>query len=168
MSNQVEIERKYVIKMPDLSRIRKEDGYTESGIVQIYISSGEGVTHRVRKRSFGTSVVYTETKKTRIDSMSSHEEEREISEEEFSSLSRKIKEGTRPLIKTRYTFSRNGITFEIDVYPEWSKTAIMETELENREVSVEMPDFIEIVSEVTGERKYSNAFMSSVFPEELI
>ena len=168
MAKGIEIERKYVIRMPDFEKIRKTDGYSESKIVQIYISSGEGVTHRVRKRSFGTSVVYTETKKTRIDSMSSHEEEREISEEEFSSLSRKIKEGTRPLIKTRYTFSRNGITFEIDVYPDWKQSAIMETELKNREESVKMPPFIDIIGEVTGDRRYSNAAMAQKFPEELI
>ena len=168
MSNQIEIERKYVIKKPSLDVIREKDGYTESAIVQIYLSSEEGVTRRVRKRSFPSRVIYTETKKTRIDSVSSYEEEREISEAEFLTLSRNVKEGTRPVIKTRYTFLFCGVTFEIDVYPDWEKTAIMETELENRETCAAMPDFIEIVSEVTGDRRYSNASMAHAFPDELI
>ena len=169
MPSQVEIERKYVIKMPDLARLVTEAEYTESRIVQIYLSSEAGVTHRVRSRSFSDNVtVYTETKKTRIDGMSAHEEEKEISESEFLTLSKGIKAGTRPVIKTRYTFLLGGVTFEIDVYPDWNKTAIMETELKSREESVKMPPFIEIVREVTGDRSYSNAAMAESFPRELI
>lgn len=168
MSKQVEIERKYVIKMPDLSLLKEKDGYSESKILQIYLTADAGVTHRIRKRSFAGFDSYTENKKTRIDAMSSYEEENEISEAEFAALSEKIKDGTNPILKTRYTFLFCGITFEIDVYPNWKRSAIMETELESREVSAQMPDFIEIISEVTGERKYSNASMAHAFPEELI
>ena len=168
MSKQVEIERKYVIKMPNVELLKTKEGYSESNIVQIYLSSDAGVTHRVRKRSFEGFVQYTENKKIRIDTMSAYEEEREISEAEFLSLSGKIKEGTRPVIKTRYTFDFCGVTFEIDVYPDWKRSAILETELESRDVSVKMPEFIEIISEVTGDRSYSNASMAHAFPEELI
>lgn len=129
--------------------------------MQIYLASEHGITHRVRKRSFGDSEIYTETKKIRIDSISSVEEEKEISESEFQILSRNIRPGTRPVIKTRYTFDYKGVTFEIDMYPAWRRTAIMETELESREESVEMPDFIEIVREVTGQHRYSNSSMAN-------
>jgi len=168
MGNQIEIERKYVIKKPNIDSLRRERGYTESRIVQIYLESESGVTHRVRERRYSDSVIYTETRKTRIDYMSSHEEEHEISEAEFLSLSRKIKEGTRPILKTRYTFEYNGVTFEIDVYPDWKETAIMETELDSREKMVEIPSVLEIVKDVTGDSRYSNAAMSRAFPDELI
>ena len=168
MANQIEIERKYVIKKPDIDRLRKERGYTESRIVQIYLKSDPGVTHRVRERRYSDSVVYTETKKTRIDSMSSHEEEHEINEAEFHSLSRKIREGTRPVLKTRYTFEYKDVTFEIDVYPDWKNTAIMETELDSRDEEVEIPSILEIIKDVTGDRRYSNSAMSRTFPDELL
>ena len=168
MAKGIEIERKYVIRMPDFEKIRKTDGYSESKIVQIYLALGEGVTHRIRKRSFEHLTSYTETKKTRIDSVSAVEEENEISEAQFVILSAKIKSGTRPIIKTRYTFDYNEVTFEIDVYPDWKQSAIMETELKNREESVKMPPFIDIIGEVTGDRRYSNAAMAQKFPEELI
>jgi len=168
MPNQVEIERKYIIKMPSESILSAQNGYTVSKIVQIYLSSEADVTHRVRMRSFGDRVVYTETKKTRIDFISSHEEENEITEAEFCELSGKIKNGTRPVIKTRHTFVLDEVTFEIDVYPEWQNTAIMETELKSREETVKMPSFIEIVKDVTGDKNYSNASMAYAFPEELI
>ena len=168
MPKQIEIERKYVIKMPALDILKCRDGYTESKILQIYIESEAGVTHRIRKRSYENKSVYTQTKKSRIDSISSFEEENEISEERFCALSKEIKSGTLPVIKTRYTFTYNENTFEIDVYPNWKRSAIMETELASRDASVKMPPFIEIIREVTGDFRYSNAAMASEFPEELI
>ncbi len=168
MPKQIEIERKYVIKMPDFDLLRQERGYTESEILQIYIESQEGVTHRIRKRSYKGLTVYTETKKSRIDFISSIEEENEISEERFAELSEKIKTGTAPIIKTRHTFLYNENTFEIDVYQNRKGSAVMETELENREAAPEMPPFIEIIKEVTGDYRYSNAAMAADFPKEIV
>jgi CYTH domain-containing protein len=98
--------------------------------------------------------------------MSSHELEREIEREEFDALVQKIAAGSRPIVKTRHTFDYLGQTFEIDVYPDWERTCIMETELDSRDASPEIPDFIRIVAEVTGDKRYSNAAMSRSFPEE--
>lgn len=168
MSIPVEIERKYVIVMPDTDTLRSQSGYTVSEIEQTYIESAEHVTHRVRARRYADRVVYTETKKVRIDKMSAIEDEREISEREYLDLLAKRKTGTHTVRKTRHTFEHAGQIFEIDVYPEWVRTAVMETELESRGQTVSMPDFIRIVAEVTGDKKYSNASMSQIFPEELI
>ena len=166
MDAKIEIERKYIIKMPSLKEMQSMEDYTESKITQIYLESARGVTHRVRSRVYGGQAVYTETKKTRIDEMSVYEDEREISESEFAEKSKNIDKSTSPIFKTRYTFSYKGATIEIDAYPEWKKHAIMETELESREAVYEIPAFLEIVSEVTGEKEYSNAAMSKRFPPE--
>ena len=124
------------------------------------------MTHRIRSRIYPDRAVYTETKKVRIDKMSAYEDECEISESEFFEKSKKMDTATRPIIKTRYTFLYNGVTVEIDVYPEWKRCAIMEIELEKREESVEIPDFIEIIRDVTGDKAYSNAAMARAFPTE--
>ena len=84
MSIPVEIERKFVIAMPDISFISTLDGYSFSDIEQTYLCSDEGVTRRVRARKYQGRTVYTETKKMRIDKMSAHEDEREISREEYA------------------------------------------------------------------------------------
>ena len=166
--NQIEIERKYIIKKPTQSQIELMPEYCERDITQIYLSSPAGVTHRVREERYGDRTVYTETKKIRIDKMSVEEIESEITEREFSELSKKIKPGTRPIAKTRKSFVYKGQLFEIDVYSEWNSTAVMETELASRNTVVEMPDFIEIVKEVTGIYSYSNDSMAENFPEETL
>ena len=168
MSIPVEIERKYVIVMPDTDTLRSQSDYTVSEIEQTYSESAEHVTHRVRARRYSDRVVYTETKKVRIDKMSAIEDEREISEREYLDLLAKRKADTITLRKTRHTFEHAGQIFEIDVYPEWGRTAVMETELESRQQTVSMPDFIRIVAEVTGDKRYSNASMSQIFPDELL
>ena len=162
----LEIERKYIIEMPDVAILLKEEKYSSSEILQIYLPSEQGMTHRIRRRIFQDRTQYTETVKLRVDKMSSEEREGELSAEQFTHLSINIKEGTRPLNKTRHTFLYLGQLFEIDIYPEWHHTAIMETELSSRETQVKMPEFIRIIKEVTGDKAYSNASMSREFPKE--
>lgn len=164
----LEIERKYIIKMPNLSIIREKAGYTASKIRQIYIESKPHVTHRIRSREYDGKAVYTETKKIRVDKISAIEDERVISKEEFEELSLLKKSGTSVISKVRHTFPYSDFLIEIDVYPEWKSTAIMEIELRSRDETVNIPDFIEIISEVTGNKKYSNAAMSENFPEEIL
>ena len=63
MNVPVEIERKYVISLPDIARLKSQSGYTVSEIEQTYLESEPTVTHRVRARHRADRTVYTETKK---------------------------------------------------------------------------------------------------------
>lgn len=164
--NSIEIERKYIIEMPDVLYLRGLEGYSESEITQTYLKSEKEKTRRVRRRARGGAVEYTENEKTRINEMSAMEREREISENEYFALIKEQAEGTSPITKRRYTFIQGGQLFEIDIYPEWKRSAIMETELDSCERVVKIPDFIHILREVTGIRAYSNAAMAREFPKE--
>ncbi len=166
--NSVEIERKYIIAMPDLELISRLGGYERTEIIQTYLEGEPCETRRVRKRSYPDRTVYTETSKRRIGPISAIEREREISEEEYTELIKAIKHGTRPIKKCRHSFLYGKVTVEIDVYPEWQRSCIMETELESADDTPELPPFIEILHEVSGEHKYSNAAMAHSFPEEII
>ena len=167
MKNIIEIERKFIIKMPDLERIKNEENYTSSAIIQIYLASDNNVTRRIRKRVFSGSVHYTETTKIRVDKMSAIEREREISASDFELLSKSMRIGTFPISKVRHTFDYLGLTFEIDVYPEWKSTAVLEVELKERDIAITFPRSVEIIREVTGDKAYSNASMAMNFPKEL-
>ncbi len=164
----VEIERKFVIVKPCVCDLKREKNYTVSEIEQIYLKGAPNATRRVRRRRMGDLTRYYETVKTRIDRMSVIEDEGEISEDEYITLSREILEGTRPIHKVRHTFSYGELTVEIDIYDEWEDTCILECELPSRDYPLTLPDFITVVREVTGEKPYSNASMARVFPKELI
>ena len=162
----IEIEKKYIIAMPDVSELEDSEGYSCSEILQIYLPSSDGSTHRVRKRVTDGVAVYTETRKIRIDRMSSTEIEGEIGSERFEELAAAPLENTSPIRKVRHVFFYLGQKFEIDIYPQWKDTAILETELDSREREVVFPRFIKILRDVTGDRQYSNAGMSRAFPKE--
>ena len=162
----IEIERKYIIMKPSVEALITMPDYTVSDIEQTYLASDGNVTHRVRARMTGGITTYYETKKTRIDAMSVIEDEGVITAAEYNELLQGIDPATRTLKKTRHTFSFGGLTVEIDVYPEWEHTAIMECELPSRETVPTFPDFIKILREVTGVKGYSNASMSRRFPPE--
>ena len=129
---------------PDVSVVAEHGEFSSSDIEQIYLSATPGVTRRVRKRVTDGIPRYYLTEKRRIDKMSSDEREREITADEYARLSAEIDPETRPIYKTRYTFKYAAHLFEVDVYPEWEHTAIMEIELPSRDTPIEMPDFIHV------------------------
>lgn len=166
-NTQIEIERKYIIAIPDLDLLSAMPNYTESRIIQDYLLGRVGVTHRVRARVWAGKTCYYETVKQRIDAMSAVESEREISREEYGELLKLRDPKGATIDKVRHTFIYEGQLFEIDVYPNWTRTCVMETELDTVDRSVVMPPFIKILADVTGKREYSNASMAISFPPEL-
>ncbi len=167
MAVAIETEKKFIIRMPDITLLEGEMGYRKSEITQTYFSSLSGVTHRVRKRAFSDKVVYTETKKTRISKMSVIEDERELTEEEYERLLSTM-EVIGSLFKTRHIFLFGGHTIEVDIYPLWKRSCVLEVELEGETEELTLPSYIEILEDVTGSRKYSNHNMSLSFPEEIV
>ncbi len=166
MNMKIETERKFIIKKPRADILSELKSYTESEIVQTYLNS-RVATHRVRKRSYPSGeVIYTENKKVRISVLSSEEYEREITEGEYLSLLENKERGSVSLMKKRVTFEHLGKTFEVDIYPAWEDTCILEVELESESEKIEMPSFIEVLTEVTGNKDYSNHRMSHAFPPE--
>ena len=57
----------------------------------------------------------------------------------------------RPIRKTRYCLAQDHFYFEIDVYPEWTKQAVLEIEIRDEGEKVTFPEGIEIIREVTGD-----------------
>ena len=156
--NGMEIERKYLIAMPDAAVLQSADA---SEIVQTYLVNPEkGATERVRARTSGGMEVYTHTVKRKLSAMSREEDEHEISAAEYAELLKRADAGRKPVHKTRYCLDYMEQLFEIDVYPFWTDRAIMEIELDSEEREIMLPPFIEVRKEVTGDRRYTNAAIS--------
>ena len=68
----------------------------------------------------------------------------------------------RPIRKTRYCLSSGNQYFEIDIYPFWQDKAILEIELSSEQMSVKIPEFLQVLREVTGEKAYQNAALASM------
>ena len=161
-----EIERKYLIRFPDRELLNSCSGKTE--ITQTYLLSRDGRTARVRKRGLDGEYTYTHTQKTRISDVKRIELEREISQEEYERLLQDA-DPTRSVIhKTRYCLDYREQMFEIDVYPFWTDRAIMEIELESEEQEILFPPAVQIITEVTSDKRYTNSSLARHVPYDSI
>ena len=163
-----ETERKLVIKKPDVELLRELPDFSVSHIIQTYLLSDKGVTHRVRSREREGVTVYTECIKRRLSAATCTEDEREITAEEYAQLLLRRDPRSATIEKTRITFGYSDRIFEVDIYPGWERSCIMEVELPSEDTPVDFPPFITVIREVTGDRRYSNAGMALAFPDELI
>lgn len=159
----IEIERKFLIRKPEEAWLETEaEG---SDIVQTYLEkSDRGLRGRVRRRSGKSGTVYTHTEKRHISAMRREEYEREISEEEYKELLLHSDPKRRTIEKRRYVLMYKGQCFEIDIYPFWKDRAVMEIELENENQAADFPPEIEIIKEVTEDRRYTNSSMALNIP----
>ena len=162
----IETERKFIIRIPRTSDMRRCESYSCSAIEQIYLPGSAGVTHRIRRRLTAGKSVYTETKKTRISAMSCIEEEKEIPKEEYSRLKGMRDHNRRIVKKNRHTFVYGGQIFEIDIYPFRKNSCVMETELKSESEHPKLPPFVKVVKEVTGDHRYSNASLAKQIPAD--
>ncbi len=152
----IEIERKYLIKKPDINTLAKYVSITVIDIVQTYLKSTGNIERRVRQRGQNGNFSYYLTEKREIDSLKRAESERKVSEKDYIHYLSEIDTTLHPIIKKRICFAYKSQYFELDVFDFSKDLALMEIELTNVNSSVELPNFIDIIKEVTDDPKYRN------------
>ena len=155
-----EIERKYLIRYPDMKLLNSSADKTE--ITQTYLRNRDGRTARVRKRGLDGAYVYTHTQKTRISDVKRIE--LEISKEEYTRLLEDADPSRSVIHKDRYCLTYREQMFEIDVYPFWNDRAIMEIELDDEGQEIIFPPEIQIIREVTSDKRYTNSSLARQVP----
>ncbi|MBQ7352171.1 MAG: AAA family ATPase [Clostridia bacterium] len=151
-----EIERKFLIKYPNISSI-KNPTLKCVEIIQTYLhSQNENEEIRIRQRGADGNYTYTKTIKKAISPIKRVEIEKRISKDEYLDLLMNSDTNKKQIRKTRYCMIHNDHYFEIDIYPFWNDKAIMEVELLSEDEIVSFPDEIEIIKEVTNDNSYKN------------
>lgn len=152
-----EIERKFLIEMPDMTKIRDKYDCTTVNIVQTYLVEKEkGTERRIRLRGANGEYTFYYTEKTKIDEISRIEKERKISESEYLKLMLEADTKLHQIVKERTCFVYNGLYFELDVYPFWDNKAILEIELTDANQEIDIPEYIKVIKEVTDDDRYKN------------
>lgn len=158
----LEIERKFLIKMPNISSLSEKVKLIKSEIVQTYlISNDENTERRIRQRGLPGDYSYYYTEKRKVSSGTREEVERKISDREYLTLLMEADTTKHQIRKDRYCFIYNDRYFELDIYPFWNDKAILEIEVENINEDIEMPDFLDIIKEVTDDTDYKNNSLAS-------
>lgn len=165
----IEIERKYLIRMPDEALLAAMPGCEIWDIVQTYLMDGEdGSTNRVRSICTGGRVQYIHTVKRRLSDLSGEEYEKEISRGEYERLLLQANPALHAIEKRRYRIPHAAQMLEIDIYSFWKDRATLEIELEGEDQAVCLPEWLSLVRELTGERAYKNRFLAEEIPMEAL
>mgnify|MGYP000218833095 FL=1 len=142
-----EIERKFLVKGE-----YKSQAYSQSRIVQGYISSARGRTVRIRIRD-GKGYL-TIKGASNASGTSRYEWEKEIPLDEAEELMKLCEPGV--IDKTRYLVRSGKHVFEVDeFYGENEGLVVAEVELASEDEAFEKPGFIG--QEVTGDIRYYNS-----------
>lgn len=165
----IEIERKYLIRMPREAMLQAMPECEIWDIVQTYLLDGDdGSTHRVRSICSGGETRYIHTVKQHLSRLSQREWEREISQSEYLHLLEGANPALHAIRKRRYRISYADQILEVDLYSFWKDRATLEIELESEAQQPILPDWISIVREVTGELPYKNRYLAEKTPMEEI
>ena len=164
-TSQYEIERKYLIEYPDKTVLEAAEGVRIKRIEQTYLLSEPGETRRVRKMLENGVTRYIETRKCRISDLRATEEEKELSVAEYDALLRLADPALRPIFKTRYAIPYAGHVAEVDLYDFWQDRATVEVELADEREPVELPPYLRVIREVSGDKRYKNVNLARELPE---
>lgn len=151
-----EIEKKFLVKMPDLEMLETLSNVQKVEILQTYLNSSIGDETRVRQRGDGSNFIFTKTTKRAITGLKRIEVERQIDVNEYVSELLNADTSLHQIRKTRYCISYNNSYLELDVYPFWNEIAILEVELADEEETYELPNWIYIIADVTENVKFKN------------
>lgn len=163
----MEIERKYLIRIPDETRLAAMPGCEVWEILQTYLKGcGNGYSNRVRRIRVNGQEKYIQTEKLRVSAMSAKESEKELSREAYLSLMEEADPDLNAIDKRRYRIPYAGQLLEIDIYSFWNDRATLEIELADEAQQPVLPDWLEIVRELTGEPAYKNLYLAREIPME--
>lgn len=164
-----EIERKYLVVMPDRVKLALIPDCKVTQIMQTYLADdGDGMCRRVRKRGNPQEGwQYTLTKKRHVGKGERIELEEELTAEQYHALLEEAAPDRQTICKTRYVFPFRKQVFELDVYAFSEVLATLEIEVEQIDTPVQLPSFLTVLADVTEDERYSNHALSEklAFPE---
>ena len=155
-----EIERKYLIKMPNIAELCEKYPVTKLNIIQTYLNSFSDVERRVRQRGTDGVYSYYYTEKRGMG-LTRVEVEKKISKEEYLDYLMDADTTLHQIRKDRYCFVFENNYIELDVYPFWKNYAIIEIELSDENQEIVFPDDIVVIKEVTEDYKFKNKSLAS-------
>ncbi|MBQ6582276.1 MAG: hypothetical protein IJH77_00460, partial [Mogibacterium sp.] len=112
--------------------------------IQTYLLSPDDAEVRVRQRGKDGSYLFYRTEKRRVSETARVEVERRITQREYLACLMEANPARHPVRKTRYCLTENNRYYEIDLYPEWHKQAVLELELREETEDVVFPEGIRI------------------------
>lgn len=170
VSTKLEVEKKYLVRMPsswaDLAELF-DDLVDVKRISQVYLKPNDkGISPRVRKTVQGllgeTEAIFHHNQKKFMETGVHEETEYEISKDEYQKSLKNQHPDKTELKKTRFVFKYHDQCFELDIFKgALGGLAILELELEDKDQEVYLPPFLKIVEDITADKRFNNFNLAS-------
>ena len=155
-----EIERKFLIKYPNIEWLESLPNVEKVDIIQTYlISDDPNEEVRIRQRGINGNYIYTKTTKRKVSATKRVEVEKRLSINEYINYLMSADTTKHQIRKTRYCMTYDNCYLEIDIYPFWKNKAILEIELTNEDELINIPKEIKII---TSDDHYKNYNLSQL------
>ena len=153
----LEIERKFLIRYPDIKKIDSLSNCEKIEIMQTYLHNRNSEEEdRIRQRGKNGHYIYTRTIKKKLSDTKRIEIETRLTQAEYLKLLMDADPDLRQIRKTRYCMVYDNQYFEIDIFPFWETQAIVEIELKNEDDPIRFPPDLHVIREVTMDEKFFN------------
>lgn len=148
----IEVERKYIVRV-----VGQLPECIESHISQTYLTADPGYEVRIRQRNWEDKQVIISTTRKRVSATEETITERQINKSLAESLLQQADPLREAIVKTRKTFIWKGQFFELDFYEErYEGLIILETKGIARDEEIQLPPFLEMEEDITGNTDYYN------------
>ena len=156
-----EIERKFLVEMPDLEALAALPGFRRVEIEQAYLPTTNDEKLRVRKWVENGQAIYYKTRRRRLNGKKLEVEER-LTQRSYKEMLEEAGDALQLLHKTRCSLQYDGQQFNVNIYPFWTDKAIVKIELNEEDGEVRLPPQLKLIREVTGQVEYKDYTLAAL------
>jgi len=158
----VERFNKYLINIDEtlLNKLSNEANYSSCHILQHYLKSENGYERRIRARERDGDVLYSYSEANYLSTNERIKTDRVLTERQYKDYSHQIDKDLNVTDKMRYSFIYNDVFFKLDVYNFDTSKGILSFESSSDHTSVKLPEYIEVIKDVTGDVNYKNYYLA--------
>ena len=156
-----DIERKFLVEMPDLAALNQLPGCRRVEIEQAYLPTANDERLRVRKWVEDGREIFYKTRRRRLNGRRIEVEER-LTQRSYKELLEEAGDSLELLHKSRYTIPFDGHLFQLDLYRFWQDRALVKLELNEENAELRLPPQLKLIREVTGEREYKDYTLAAL------
>ena len=160
--NKTYVEKKYLIKMPDINQLIKNKQCRKVHVKQHYIidETKQEKEKIVLRRENNKNFYYKVNKKDNVKYSKS------INADQYINKLEDENNKFYHIYKDRYYYIYDSRCIKIDVFPFWKDKAILEVDILNDRENIKFPKFIEVIEEVTDNEKYKNYYLAEEYKDK--
>ena len=163
----MKMERKFLIRKPDIEKINGFHNVKKVEIEQTYTKISDNEEIRIRRRGVDGDYIYYMAKMEKLAPNKRVEIEKRLSKHEYDNMLLGSDESAK-ISKDRYYVMYDDRNYEIDIYPFMKDEAIMEIKVNSENEEVKIPEGIEVIKEITGDKEYMSASLAKRRKENVL